>query len=122
MFRILAALTFSLLACLPASAVDDSSLDAVHAPASSAIIAQVSPEEMGDGLAAERAELAAGLDAWAALEVEAAPLAVVEADDSDLVEPTATGSLGIAAWEGEEPALVQAYVAGREAFEATLTP
>ncbi len=122
MVRVLAALTFSFLACLPASAMDDSSLDAVHAPASSAIVAQVSPEEMGDGLAAERAELAAGLDAWAALEVEAAPLAVVEADEAASAEPTATGALGLAAWEAEEPTLVQAYVAGREAFEATLTP
>ncbi len=122
MVRVLAALTFSLLACLPASAMDDSILDAVHAPASSAIVAQVSPEEMGDGLAAERAELAAGLDAWAALEVEAAPLVVVEADEIGLAEPTATGALGLAAWEAEEPTLVQAYVMGREAFEATLTP
>ncbi len=84
-------------------------------------IAQPPAASMGDGLAAEEAGLAAAFDALpigAFSEEPAAFETALHAAD----EPAATGSLGLSAWEIEEPALVQAFVAGREAFEATLTP
>jgi hypothetical protein len=73
---------------------------------------------MGDGLAAERARLAARTE-QALAPVDPDRMARFEAD---VLEPTETGSLGLAAWEAEEPSLVNAYFEGRAAYESMLTP
>ncbi|HEV2558541.1 MAG TPA: hypothetical protein VGU45_07945 [Microvirga sp.] len=80
-------------------------------------IAQPLVAFMGDGLAAEEASLAAAFDALPMVAFSETPPMFDAAD-----EPAATGSLGLSAWEIEEPALLEAFVAGREAYEATLTP
>jgi hypothetical protein len=85
-------------------------------------IGQEPVEPMSDGLAAERAQLAAAFDAQHFLADEPETLALIEAELAALREPTVTGSLPLMPWEAEEPALMKAYVTGRAAYEAMLTP
>jgi hypothetical protein len=75
---------------------------------------------MGNGIAAERAGLAAFFEQTFA-PPEAETLAEIEADLATL-EPNETGSLALTAWEEEEPSLVKAYFESRAAYEAMLTP
>ena len=121
MFKAVAAIAFSLLTLTGAAATEASLYIPYDIDVSITASVDQSPVEfMGDGIAAERAGLAASLEQSVALP-EAETLAEIEADLATL-EPTETGSLALMAWEEEEPLLVKAYFESRAAYEAMLTP
>ena len=121
MFKAVAAIAFSLLTLTGAAATEASLYIPYDIDVSiTASVDQPPVEFMGDGLAAERAGLAADMEpTFATLDTET--LAQFGADLAAL-EPTETGSLTLMAWEAEEPLLLKAYFESRAAREAMLTP